>query len=112
MAGLNPFLKNFFFKAFKSRKDYKNAEKEMGTIDTVSIIITPEKAFMRSQSQSQKIDVPIEPDELKTFLKRINVKEQTIKESKSIFVVLEMEKQNIIIRQKKIDDTTKIFELW
>ncbi len=104
---INPYLKHFFFSSFKSRKEIKEAEKRIGKINSVSIIITEEKTFMRAVSDSETVDTPFTDEEKKQLIKTFKVKEETIKQSKSIFVMLDMNKKNIYIRQNLLNGEKK-----
>lgn len=108
---INKYLRNFFFKAFKSRKEFKGIEKEIGTIDKVTIIISKSKNVLRAQSGDKKLDEPFTEEEMKTFMKSINVKKETVDSCKSIFVMLDFKTQHIFIQQNKLDGTKKEFEI-
>ena len=108
---VNKYLKNFFFMAFKSTPPYKALEKEIGQIDTVTVIISTGKNILRAQSEDKTEDTPFTEEEMKKFLKTLNVKEETVKQCKSIFVMLDMKNQKVFIQQNRIDGTKKEFDL-
>ncbi len=108
---ISPYMRNFFFMAFKARKEYKDVQKELGKIEDISIIITQKKAFLRAMSQDKHEDSDITPEELKKFLKMINVKEEAVKDCKHIFINLDMQNKIIFIQQTKLDGTKKEIEI-
>jgi hypothetical protein len=108
---VNKYMKNFFFFTFKSRSEFKELRKEMGNIDTVSIIIANGKAILRAKSGEKKVDTPFTDEEMKKFLRHLKVKPQTIEESKSIFVMMDMEKKNIHIQQNKLNGEKKEYTI-
>lgn len=108
---INKYLKNFFFKAFKSRKEFKGIEKEIGTVTAVTIIISKDKNILRAQSGEKKMDTDFTEEEMQKFLKSINVKREKVDSCKSIFVMLNFTNQSIIIQQNKLDGIKKTFEL-
>lgn len=108
---LNPYLKNLFFEGFKSGEQYQEVERHVGTNADVSIIIKDGKATLRASKGENKHDIPFLDDEYKTFLKKFRVKEETIKECKSIFILIDFETQNIHIVQNRLDGTKRKFIL-
>jgi hypothetical protein len=108
---INKYLRNFFFKAFKARKEFKGVEKSIGKIDNVTIIISKNKNILRAQSGQNREDVPFTDEEISKFLKAINVKQSSVDSCKSIFVMLNFVTQHIHIQQNKFDGTTKNFEI-
>lgn len=111
IKSISPFLKNFFFSAFKSNKHFKEAEKAIGKIKSVSIIITEEKTFMRALSERENIETPFTPEEKKQLFKTFKIHEETIKESKRIFVMMDMDNKMIHIRQTKTSGEKKDISL-
>lgn len=108
---INKFLKNFFFKSLKAKKEVKEVEKEIGELDTVTIIISKNKNILRASSGLKKEDIDFTNEEMQKFLKSINVKQSTIDLCKSIFVRLDFKTQIISIQQNLIDGTQKNFNL-
>lgn len=108
---INKFLKNFFFKSLKAKKEVKEVEKAIGELDTVTIIISKNKNILRASSGLKKEDIDFTNEEMQKFLKSINVKQSTIDLCKSIFVRLDFKTQIISIQQNLIDGTQKNFNL-
>lgn len=108
---LNPYLKNLFFEGFKSGEQYQEVEKNVGKNADVSIIITNGKAILRASKAEIKEDIEFTDKEYTTFLKKFRVKEETVKECKSIFIMLDFENQNIHILQNRLDGTKRKFIL-
>lgn len=108
---INKYLRNFFFKAFRARKEFKGVEKEIGKVDAVTIIISKNKNILRAQSGEKKLDTPFTEEEMSKFMKSINVKKETVDSCKSIFVMLDFNTQHIFICQNKLDGTKKEFEI-
>lgn len=99
---INPALRNFFFFSFKSQKSYKEGEKEIGKIKTVSFIITDQESRMEAESVTGNKRITILTDEEKyKLLKIFGVKRESVDECKSTFVVLNMESKTAHIRRKK-----------
>ena len=108
---INKYLKNFFFKSLRSRAEVKAVEKEMGSIDSVVIIISKGKNILRVQAPTGKKDIPFTEEEMTKFLKNLNVKQSTVDECKSIFVKLDFKTQIISIQQNKLDGTQKNIDI-
>lgn len=108
---INKYLRNFFFKAFQARKEFKGVEKEIGAVDKVTIIISKDKNILRAQSGDNKLDTDFTEAEMQKFLKSINVKQETVDNCKSIFVMLNFKTQGIFICQNKLDGTKKEFDI-
>lgn len=108
---LNPYLKNLFFEGFKSGEQYQEVERNVGKNADVSIIIQDGKATLRASKEQKKHDVQFTDSEYKTFLKKFRVKDETVKECKTIFILIDFETQNIHIRQNRLDGTKKDFIL-
>ena len=108
---INKYLKNFFFKSLRSRPEVKEVEKQLGTIDNVVIIISKTKNILRVQSGEQKKDIPFTEEEMQKFLKSLNVKQSTVDECKSIFVMLNFKTQIISIQQNRLDGTQKNIDI-
>jgi len=108
---LNPYLKNLFFEGFKEGEQYKEVERNVGKNADVSIIIKNGKATLRASKGDKKEDIEFTDKEYKTFLKKFRVKEETVKECKSIMILIDFETQNIHIRQNRLDGTKKDFIL-
>ena len=108
---INKFLKNFFFKSLKAKKEDKEVEKAIGALDNVTIIISKTKNILRAASKEKHEDIAFTPEEMQKFLKSINVKQSTIDLCKSIFVRLDFKTQVISIQQNLIDGTQKNFNL-
>lgn len=104
---VTPALKNFFFYALKSKKEFKEAQKELGEITSVSIVITPARTFMRASSLTNEADTDFTPEEKAKMLKTFKVKKEVVDACKSIFIRLDMDKKNIHIQQNKLDGTQK-----
>lgn len=100
---LNPFLKNFFFSALKSHKRIKEGEKKIGKFKSLSIVITQGRTFMRATGEKETADIDFTPEERTQLLKTFKVKQSTIDESKSIFLMLDMVGKNIHIQQSKMN---------
>lgn len=99
---INPMLKNFFFYTFKRKKEFKELSKIHGQIKSVGIILTPEKSTLKITFVSEHIEsTPFTEEEIKSFLKVLNVKPETIKESKSVFVVIDFITRVIKVQQVK-----------
>lgn len=103
---INKFLKNFFFSALKSKKEIKDVEKEIGSLETVTLIISQDRNILRAQSKKGKEDIPMTNEEVQKFCKNFNVKEESVKACKSIFVQLNFLTKVISIQQNKLDGTT------
>lgn len=96
-------LKHFFFSSFKRRKEFKALSTIHGEIKTVAIII------MSLQNSSLKItfandkseSVPFTEKEITAFLKALQVKKESIEESKSVFVLLNFDTKGIHVQQTK-----------
>jgi uncharacterized protein (UPF0128 family) len=108
---LNPYLKNLFFEGFKSGEQYQEVERRLGKNADVSIIIQDGKAILRASKAEKKQDIPFTDGEYKTLLKKFRVKEETVKECKSIFLLIDFEAQNIHIQKNKLDGTKQNFIL-
>lgn len=108
---INKYLRNFFFKGFKSRKEFKGVQSEIGEILFVTIIISKVKNILRAESKTDKRDIDFTEEEMAKFLKSINVKKSTVESCKSIFVELDFQTQHIHICQNKLDGTTKEFNI-
>jgi hypothetical protein len=66
---------------------------------------------LRVQSGEQKKDIPFTEDEMQKFLKSLNVKQSTVDECKSIFVMLNFKTQIISIQQNRLDGTQKNIDI-
>lgn len=102
---INKFMKNFFFKAFKARREFKDVEKAIGTVETVTIIISKNKNILRAKNGDKQYDSPFTEEEMSKFLKSLNVKQSTVDACKSIFVMLNFKTQMFSIQQNKLDGT-------
>lgn len=104
---INPYIKNLFFQGFKDGEQYKEVERKLGANAEVSIIIKDGKAVLRASKAEKKQDIDFTDQEYKTMLKKFRVKEETVKECKTIFILFDFEKQNIHIRKNLLDGTKK-----
>lgn len=102
---INKFMKNFFFSALKSKAEIKETEKMIGSLETVTLIIVKGKNILRAQSKTAKEDIPMTDEEVQTFMKNFNVKQESVDACKSIFVQLNFLTKVISIQQNKIDGT-------
>ena len=102
---INKFMKNFFFGALKAKKEIREVEKSIGSLETVTLIIVKGKNILRAQSKKAKEDIPMTDEEVQTFMKNFNVKQESVDACKSIFVQLNFLTKVISIQQNKIDGT-------
>lgn len=101
-GNINPALRNFFFFSFKSQKHYKEGEKEIGKIKTVSFAITEKLTKMQAESVTgKKRQTILTDDEKYQMLKIFSVKRETVDECKSVYVILDMDNKKAYIRKKK-----------
>jgi len=104
---INPALRNFFFFSLKSQKNFKQGEKEIGKIKTVSFIITEQETKMESESVpdkdglTKKVKTILTDEEKYKLLKIFGVKRESVDECKSVFVILNMDTKTAFIRKKK-----------
>lgn len=106
---INAYLKNLFFEGFKSGEQYQEVERHVGKNADVSIIIRDGQAILRASKGDIKHDIPFLDKEYKTFLKKFRVKEETVKECKSIFILIDFETQCINILQNRLDGSKRKF---
>lgn len=106
--GVNKHVKNALFHLFKVSPMYKKAKNAIGhDLDTLSMIMSNDKCFLRSKFGSITEDTPISKEEIIPFLKHVNVKEETFRNSKTIFVILDFRKKTAFIEQMSL--TGEIF---
>jgi hypothetical protein len=98
-------MKNFFFGALKAKKEIREVEKSIGSLETVTLIIVKGRNILRAQSKKAKEDIPMTDEEVQTFMKNFNVKQESVDACKSIFVQLNFLTKVISIQQNKIDGT-------
>lgn len=108
---INKYLRNFFFKSFKSRPELQAVEKHIGSVNAVTIIISKGKNILRAESGDKKEDVDFTQNEMDKLLAAFRVKKETVEECKSIFVRLDFTTQRIFIQQIKLDGTKKDIDL-
>lgn len=98
-------LKNFFFAAFKRKKEFKELSKIHGEIQKVGIIIISEKLDQSTLNitfkSAKTLSAPFTEDEIKKFLKALSVKQEMIDETKKIFALLDFTTKAINIQQIK-----------
>ena len=105
--GINPALRNFFFFSIKAQGWYKEGKKQIGEIDTISIIITEQKTLMNCESATDKREREMSKEEKLNMMKMFKVKQETLDASKSIFVMLDMKTKRLHIQENKKDGTSK-----
>src|SRR4051812_47858011 len=83
---LPAFVKNFFFTELEASPQFIESQKKVGIVKTISIIISPEKSFMRCTSNEfpNGVDEPFTPEEKARMLKTFKIKEKTVKACKLI----------------------------
>lgn len=106
---LPAFVKNFFFTELEASPQFMESQKKVGIINTVSIIISPEKTFMRCTSNEfpKGVDETFTEEEKARMLKTFKIKEKTVTECKLIIFMLDIKKQQAHIMQKKYDGSIK-----
>ena len=104
-------LRRFFFSAFKRRPELKGVAKEIGKIDSVTVIISKGKNILRAKSGEKKRDVDFSQSEIDKLLKSLRVKKETVDACKNIFVMMDFNKLKIFIQQNRLDGTIKEFDI-
>ena len=108
---VNKFLKNFFFSALRAKDDIKAIEKEIGKLESVSLIMVKGKSILRAQSKKGREDIPMKDEEVVQICKNFKVKQESIDACKSIFVQLNFTTKVISIQQNKLDGTQSILHI-
>jgi len=108
---ISKYLRNFFFKGFQARPEYKGLQETLGKIETVNLIFAKDKNVLRANTLTEHKDSKMTNEEAEKFLIRLGVKKKTISESTKIIVQLDMNTQFCYIQQTKIDGSKKFFEI-
>lgn len=102
---INRFMKNFFFGALRSKSEVKAVAKEIGKLDSITLIFIRGKSILRANSKTDKRDINMTDEEVKKLFKQFNVKQESVDNCKTIFVQLNFNTKVIAIEQNKLDGT-------
>jgi hypothetical protein len=104
-SAINKYMKNFFFKALKRKPEIKAVEKVIGSLTSITMMMSEKKNLLRAESEKGREDIDMTKEEVEKFLKTFNVKQSSVDDCKSVFVQLNFSTLLLSIQLNKNDGT-------